>query len=77
MLPLFDELLETAIQGVSYFNAQDMPTNVGVQQGMESRFAPRGNYSWQEAVIPQFNSWLVERYERQVAVSGPDRGAAD
>ncbi|MDG2428688.1 MAG: aromatic ring-hydroxylating dioxygenase subunit alpha [Acidimicrobiales bacterium] len=65
-LPLFDKLLESAIQGVSYFNAQDMPTNVGVQQGMESRFAPRGNYSWQEAVIPQFNSWLVERYSRAI-----------
>ena len=77
MLPLFDKLLETAIQGVSYFNAQDMPTNVGVQQGMESRFAPRGNYSGQEAVIPQFNSWLVDRYERQVADPGPDRGAGD
>ena len=76
-LPLFDKLLETAIQGVSYFNAQDMPTNVGVQQGMESRFAPRGNYSWQEAVIPQFNSWLVDRYERQVPDPGSDTGAGD
>jgi phenylpropionate dioxygenase-like ring-hydroxylating dioxygenase large terminal subunit len=74
-LPLFDKLLESAIQGVSYFNAQDMPTNVGVQQGMESRFAPRGSYSWQEAVIPQFNSWLVERYDREIREPDPGDSA--
>ena len=63
-VPLFADLLEAAIQGVGYFNRQDMPTNVAAQLGMRSRFASRAKYSWQEAVIPQFNSWLVNRYEK-------------
>ncbi len=62
-LPLFDQLLEAAIAGVANFNRQDMPTNIAVQRGMQSRFAPRGRYSWQEGVLAQFNSWLVDRYE--------------
>ncbi len=62
-LPLFDQLLEAAIAGVANFNRQDMPTNIAVQRGMQSRFAPRGRYSWQEGVLVQFNSWLVDRYE--------------
>lgn len=62
-MPLFGELLEAAIAGVANFNRQDMPTNVSVQRGMQSRFAPRGRYSWQEGVLAQFNSWLVDHYE--------------
>lgn len=61
-LPDFGETLEAAIAGVSNFNRQDMPTNVATQLGMQSRFAPRGRYSWQEAVLAQFNTWLVDRY---------------
>ncbi|MGI9623032.1 MAG: aromatic ring-hydroxylating oxygenase subunit alpha [Acidimicrobiales bacterium] len=59
----FGETIEEAIAGVGNFVRQDMPTNVAAQMGMKSRFAPRGRYSWQEGVLPQFNSWLVERYE--------------
>jgi phenylpropionate dioxygenase-like ring-hydroxylating dioxygenase large terminal subunit len=62
-LPDFDATLEDAIAGVANFNRQDMPTNVATQLGMQSRFAPRGRYSWQEGVLAQFNSWLIERYE--------------
>jgi hypothetical protein len=61
-LPDFGDTLEEAIAGVSTFNRQDMPTNVATQLGMQSRFAPRGRYSWQEGVLAQFNSWLVDRY---------------
>jgi len=62
-LPDFGETLEEAIEGVSNFNRQDMPTNVATQMGMRSRFAPRGRYSWQEGVLAQFNTWLIDRYE--------------
>ena len=65
-IPLFDELLEAAIRGVGYFNRQDIPTNIATHLGLSSRFANRAHYSWQEAVIPQFNSWLVDRYEKQM-----------
>jgi hypothetical protein len=60
--PLFRERLEAAIAGVGLFNNQDLPTNTAVQVGLESRFAPRGRYSWQEEVCAHFNRWLVERY---------------
>jgi hypothetical protein len=33
-----------------------------VQEGLRSRFAPRGRYSWQEGAQGQFNKWLVHRY---------------
>jgi hypothetical protein len=59
---LFTQLLTAAIAGVSLFNNQDLPTNTAVQRGLHSRYAPRGRYSWQEAVLPQFNRWLVRRY---------------
>jgi phenylpropionate dioxygenase-like ring-hydroxylating dioxygenase large terminal subunit len=60
--PLFHQLLTAAVAGVSLFNNQDLPTNTAVQRGLHSRYAPRGHYSWQEAVLPQFNRWLVQRY---------------
>jgi phenylpropionate dioxygenase-like ring-hydroxylating dioxygenase large terminal subunit len=66
-LPLFKELLDAAVRGVEWFNNQDLPANTAVQRGMGSRFAARGSYSWQEAVLPQFNRWLYERYRRAVA----------
>lgn len=71
-LPDFGEILEEAIAGVSNFNRQDMPTNVSVQLGMQSRFAPRGRYSWQEGVLAQFNTWLVSRYEAAAAADESD-----
>ena len=48
------------------FEHQDIPTNIATHLGLSSRFANRAHYSWQEAVIPQFNSWLVNRYEKQM-----------
>ena len=63
-LPMFDELLASAIQGVGHFNRQDLPTNVATQRGKLSRFAPRAHFSWQEEALAQFSSWLVDRYEK-------------
>lgn len=45
--------------------AQDLHVDLLVQQGLNSRFAPRGRYSWQEDAQRQFNVWLVERYRRE------------
>lgn len=52
---LFDELLEMTWQGVSKFNAQDLPVATAVQRGLRSRFAPRGSYSWEEEMLVQVN----------------------
>lgn len=61
-LPMFRQLLDTAIKGVELFNNQDLPANTAIQRGMSSRFAPRGRYSWQESVLSQFNTWLLRTY---------------
>jgi hypothetical protein len=62
--PLFDKLFEQAKAGVNNFNVQDVHADEMVQRGLQSRFAPRGRYSWQEETLRQFNRWLVVRYNR-------------
>ncbi len=62
--PLFEYLFEQAEQGVNNFNVQDVYADTMVQVGLNSVFAPRGRYSWQEETLVQFNRWLVSRYER-------------
>ena len=62
--PEFELLYEMAVRGVDVFNRDDLLANEGVQVGLHSRFAPRGRYAHQEARLPQFNRWLVQRYER-------------
>jgi hypothetical protein len=42
--------------------AQDLHVDLLIQQGLQSKFAPRGRYSWQEDAQRQFNLWLVDRY---------------
>jgi phenylpropionate dioxygenase-like ring-hydroxylating dioxygenase large terminal subunit len=69
--PLFEQLLKAAIAGVALFNNQDLPTNTAVQRGLHSRYAPRGRYSWQEAVLSQFNRWLVRRYRAGTETAVP------
>jgi phenylpropionate dioxygenase-like ring-hydroxylating dioxygenase large terminal subunit len=65
--PLFDLLLEQTKSGVNNFNVQDIWADTMVQRGLQSRFAPRGRYSWQEETLRQFNRWLVRRYRAQAA----------
>ena len=62
--PMFEYLFEQAEQGVDNFNVQDVYADRMVQKGLNSVFAPRGRYSWQEETLAQFNRWLVTRYER-------------
>ena len=61
-LPSFRRILEMAELGLEIFNGQDLPANTAVQRGMQSRFAPRGRYSWQESVLANINTWLIDRY---------------
>jgi len=60
--PLFDEKLTLSDAGVQVFVRQDQDATTKVQQGLRSRYAPRGRYSWQEESHVQFNRWLVQRY---------------
>ncbi|MBX6391486.1 MAG: aromatic ring-hydroxylating dioxygenase subunit alpha [Frankia sp.] len=44
-------------------NDQDIHSNTRMQQGLRSRYARRGRYSWQESTLPQMNRWLTLRYK--------------
>ena len=60
--PLFEEKVALSDAGVQVFVKQDQDATTKVQNGLNSRFAPRGRYSWQEESHVQFNRWLVQRY---------------
>lgn len=60
--PAFDHKLDMNIRASGHIIAQDLHVDGLVQQGLRSRFAPRGRYSWQEGAQGQFNKWLVHRY---------------
>ncbi len=61
--PLFEQKMALSDAGVQVFVEQDQDATTKVQQGLRSRFAPRGRYSWQEESHIQFNRWLVARYD--------------
>jgi phenylpropionate dioxygenase-like ring-hydroxylating dioxygenase large terminal subunit len=62
--PMFEHLFKMSDAGVQVFVQQDQDATTKVQRGMQSRFAARGRYSWQEESHVQFNRWLVQRYQR-------------
>ena len=54
--------LGAGMTGGVVFVRQDQDATTKVQYGLNSRYAPRGRYSWQEESHVQFNRWLVQRY---------------
>jgi hypothetical protein len=62
--PMFDRLMKINQESVQEIVSQDLHVDELVQQGLKSKFAPRGRYSWQEGAQRQFNVWLVERYRK-------------
>jgi len=60
--PLFDERFGMSVRAAMTITAQDLHVDALVQTGLNSRFAPRGRYSWQEQAQQQLNLWLVPRY---------------
>jgi phenylpropionate dioxygenase-like ring-hydroxylating dioxygenase large terminal subunit len=65
--PLFQELLDANNRAIAAIVAQDWHVDGLVQTGLESQFAPRGRYSWQEGAQRALNLWLVERYRAEWA----------
>jgi hypothetical protein len=59
---MFRELQGMTAAGSLLIGQQDRHVDAAVQQGLRSRFAPRGRYSWQEGAQSSFNQWLVARY---------------
>ena len=73
--PLFETKAKVTMDYTNAIFAQDLHTDLLVQRGLGSKFAPRGRYSWQEDAQRQFNVWLVDRYmaewDRQRGPSAP------
>ncbi|MDT8872900.1 SRPBCC family protein [Komagataeibacter rhaeticus] len=63
--PAFSYKMAMNMQAASDIIAQDLHVDELVQEGLRSRFAPRGRYSWQEGAQRVFNCWLVPRYRAQ------------
>lgn len=61
--PLFAERMEMNMKAAMEITAQDLHVDGLVQVGLNSRFAARGRYSWQERAQRDLNVWLVQRYQ--------------
>ena len=73
--PAFSHRLEMIMTSAGKIIAQDMHVDALVQQGLRSRFARRGRYSWQEGAQGQFNQWLVPRYQDAWRAMNPLRAS--
>ncbi|MCI0636038.1 MAG: aromatic ring-hydroxylating dioxygenase subunit alpha, partial [Actinobacteria bacterium] len=63
----FEEKQALASIGWTALMNQDVAACESVQRGLQSRYATRGRYSWQEEPIAHFNRWLVDRYRAALA----------
>ena len=63
--PAFSYKMAMNMHAASDIIAQDLHVDKLVQEGLRSRFAPRGRYSWQEGAQRAFNCWLVPRYHAE------------
>ncbi|MDY7105615.1 MAG: aromatic ring-hydroxylating dioxygenase subunit alpha [Actinomycetota bacterium] len=59
----FDDLLRQQVAMIDTIDQPDLDSNARVYAGLRSSFAPRGQLSPQESSLPQFNRWLLDRYE--------------
>ena len=80
--PSFPHRLDMIMTSAGKIIAQDMHVDALVQEGLRSRFAARGRYSWQEGAQGQFNRWMVPRYQRTWAemngkAASPQSAAAE
>ena len=60
---MFQERLRIGQESIKSIVAQDLHVDGLIPNGLRSRFAPRGRYSWQEQAQREFNYWLVKRYK--------------
>ena len=63
--PLYELKMKMNDSAVEEIVGQDFHVDELVQQGLRSKYAPRGRYSWQEGAQRLLNVWLVERYRAE------------
>lgn len=61
--PLFEERLNMIVTTNMGIVEQDRHVDKLVQVGLQSKFAIRGRYSWQERSQRELNCWIVQRYQ--------------
>ena len=61
-LPDFAQRSAQVLEGASKIWAQDLPINLAMQEGKNSRYKPTGIYGPLEKTLVQFNAWLLHRY---------------
>lgn len=61
--PGFEHRLAMILNAAASIVEQDLHVDELVQQGLRSRYAVRGRYSWQERAQSDFNKWAVARYQ--------------
>ena len=66
-LPDFPSMLQKSIDLIPAIDHPDIVSNTRMYHGLRSQFAPRGPFSPQESSLPQFNQWLLDRYEAALA----------
>lgn len=59
----FDEVYRIYKERKQIAIDQDAATTEALQDGMNSKYAPRGPLSWMEGNIPHLNAWLLKRYQ--------------
>mgnify|MGYP000642796231 CR=1 FL=1 len=60
----FEERAAMVREGGKKIWVQDIPVNLGVQEGKKSRFAPEARYNLPlETTLVQFNAWLLRAYQ--------------
>lgn len=62
--PDFQDRAAKVREGAAKIWAQDVPVNLSMQAGKQSRFQPDGKYGPLETTLVQFNAWLVHRYQQ-------------
>ena len=58
----FDARAAQVREGGAKIWAQDVPVNLAMQAGKQSRFMPQGTYGPLETTLLQFNAWLLHKY---------------
>lgn len=68
----FPHKLEAMWTATQHIIAQDFDVDAKVQIGLQSRYAKRGRYSWQEGAQAGLNNWLIRRYKAEWERRNPE-----
>lgn len=65
----FEELWKMELEDLAGVLEEDVYAWEAVQDGLHSKYAPRGRYAPSEVVLVRFNEWLIEKYRAADALA--------